>query len=155
MIITFCGHSQFSKTWEHENNVMDFLEKNVGNEPADFYLGGYGNFDNFAYDCCQKYKQRHSNVSLIFVTPYITIEYQKRRLENLEKLYDGIIYPEIEEKPLKFAILYRNRWMIERADYIICSISHSWGGAYKSYRYAKKMKKRIYNITERELQSLK
>ena len=109
MIIIFCGHSQFSKTWEHENNVMDFLEKNVGNEPADFYLGGYGNFDNFAYDCCQKYKQRHSNVSLIFVTPYITIEYQKRRLENLEKLYDGIIYPEIEEKPLKFAILYRNR----------------------------------------------
>lgn len=150
MIITFCGHSQFTRTAEYEQKILAFLEEKVGDKPADFYLGGYGSFDAFAYDCCKKYKATHPDASLIFITPYMTVEYQKNHLDYQKKRYDDIIYPEIEDKPPRFAITYRNRWMVEQADYVICGINHDWGGAYKTYQHAKRKKKHIFNVTEKE-----
>ena len=99
MIITFCGHSDFQRTYEYERIMLDFFERNIGDDLAEFYLGGYGAFDVFAYDCCRKYKETHPNISLIFVTPYIDVKYQNMN-------YDAVIYPEIENKPKRFAIMY-------------------------------------------------
>lgn len=75
MIVTFCGHAHFSKSEEYEQQILAFLEEKVGDQPADMYLGGYGSFDSFAYDCCKKYKATHPNISLVFIAPYLTIEY--------------------------------------------------------------------------------
>ena len=82
MIVVFCGHAQFRGTEEYERKILDFLEEKIGDQPADMYLGGYGDFDDFAYDCCKKYKETHSNISLVFVTPYLTAEYQRNHLNN-------------------------------------------------------------------------
>ena len=49
MIVTFCGHAHFSKSEDYEQKILAFLEKKVGDQPADMYLGGYGGFDSFAY----------------------------------------------------------------------------------------------------------
>lgn len=148
MIITFCGHADFQKTEEYKKKIINFLEENVSNRNAEMYLGGYGNFDEFAYECCKAYKETNPNVSLVFITPYITDEYQKNRLNYLKTKYDCIIYPEIENKPLKYAISYRNKWMVEKADFVICAITHTWGGAYKTYQHAKRKKKQLFNIIE-------
>lgn len=150
MIVTFCGHASFSKSNEHEQKVLAFLEEKIGNEPADMFLGGYGSFDDFAYDCCKKYKATHPNVSLVFVTPYLTVEYQKNHLEYLKMRYDSIIYPAIENKPLKFAISHRNKYMVEKADYVVACVSHNWGGAYSTYKHAKRKGKEILNLANFE-----
>lgn len=150
MVVAFCGHAQFSKTAEYEQKILSFLEEKVADRPAHFCLVGYGDFDSFAYDCCKKYKVNHPNVLLIFITPYMTLEYQQNHLRYQKKRYDEIIYPEIEDKPLKFAIVYRNKWMIEQADYVICGISHDWGGAYKTYQHAKRKNKPIFNVVGEE-----
>ena len=126
MIISFLGHSNFIKTETYEEKMLLLLEEKVGDAPANFYLGGYGDFDYFAFECCKKYKSKHPSVSLIFVTPYITVEYQKHHLNHQKERYDSIVYPEIENKPIKFAIIYRNRWMVEQADFIVCYIDHEW-----------------------------
>lgn len=151
MIVTFCGHAQFQKTEEFEQKLLAFLEEKVGDHPADFYLGGYGSFDVFAFDCCKKYKATHPNVSLIFIPPYLTIEYQQNHLEYQKARYDHIIYPEIENKPPRFAITYRNRWMVEKSDCVICGIQHDWGGAYQTYQYAKRKKKLIFNVIGKDI----
>ena len=151
MIVTFCGHSSFCGNIEYENKIISFLEESVGAEKVEMYLGGYGDFDDFAYKCCIKYKEKHPDASLVFVTPYMTESYQENHLKFIGQKYDFIIYPEIEEKPLRFAISYRNRWMIDRADLVICGIEHSWGGAYKTYAYAKSKKKAIVNIMQEKL----
>ena len=151
MTVTFFGHSNFYKTAEHEQKILNTLEQTVGDEPSEAYLGGYGDFDELAYNCCKKYKATHPNFSLIFITPYMTEEYQKNRLEYIKDRYDGIIYPEIEDKPLRFAINYRNRWMAEKADYIICGIISRYGGAYTACQYAKRKGKTLYNITDTEI----
>ena len=49
MVVTFCGHAQFSKSEEYEQQILAFLEEKVGDQPADMYLGGYGSFDSFAW----------------------------------------------------------------------------------------------------------
>ncbi len=148
MVITFCGHSQFFKTKEIEEKLLEYLAQVVGDEPAEMFLGGYGEFDNFAYECCKKYKETHSNVKLVFVTPYITESYQKNCLEYQTNRYDLIIYPEIENKPPKFAIIYRNRYMVDKADLVIAYVKYTWGGAYTSLKYAKKKNKKIFNLAE-------
>ena len=141
MIITFCGHALFKKTDEYEKKILTFLEEKIGNDSAEIYFGDNGDFDAFAYECCKKYKNLHSNVSLVFVTPYLNLKCSKEK-------YDFIIYPEIENKPPRFAIIYRNRYMIKKADYVIAYVSHAWGGAYKTYKYAKRQGKCILNLAD-------
>ncbi len=146
MIMTFFGHADFSKTEECEHRMLAFLEEKIGDRPAQMYLGGYGAFDSFAYDCCKKYKYTHPNISLVFVTPYLTAGYQKNHLEYQKTKYDAILYPDIEDKPAKLAIVYRNRYMVEKADCIVFYIHRDWGGAYHSYCLAKQKGKEIFNL---------
>lgn len=150
MTVSFFGHARFQPTEEYTRKILEFLEDRIGDDSADLYFGGYGEFDAFAYECCKKYKSMHPNVKLIFVTPYMTLEYQRNHLEYQKMRYDAIVYPEIEHRPLKFAIFYRNRWMIEKADCAVFGITHDWGGAYTAYRYAKAQKKPMMNITGKE-----
>ena len=76
MIITFFGHSTFCERDKYREKVLVLLDKLVGNSEAEIYLGEYGAFDAFAYECCKTFKSSHPNVSLVFVTPYLTEEYQ-------------------------------------------------------------------------------
>ena len=101
---------------------------------------------------CVEYQKEHQNVSLVFVTPYMTMEYQKNYLELYKKLYDEIVYPDIEDKPMKFAISYRNRWMVEKSDFVICYIDCDYGGAYQTYKHAKRQGKLIFNLSGKEIQ---
>ncbi len=141
MIITFCGHGDFQETEAYKNRVLAFLEETVGKEPVDMYLGGYGGFDSFAYGCCRQFKETHPAASLVFVTPYM-------HGEQREMGYDSILFPALEHVPSKFAISARNKYMMEKADWVIAYVSHTWGGAYAAYKHALKKGKRIYNLAE-------
>ena len=148
MIVTFCGHAHFSKSEKYEQKILDFLEEKIGDKFAEMYLGGYGEFDSFALDCCKKYKKTHPNISLVFITPYLTLDYQRNHLQFQKTTYDSIIYPEIEDKPKRYAIAYRNKYMVEKADYIVAYVSHDWGGAYTTYKHAKRKGKKIFNLAD-------
>ena len=149
MIITFCGHSNYIDNRKDEEKLLDFLEKVAQDKEVDFYLGGYGNFDAFALSCAKKYKERHSNAKLVFVTPYID-EWLNQRKDIINKTYDSIIYPELESVPKKFAVLKRNEWMVNQSDYIFAYVKTHYGGAYKSLLYAHKHKKAYKNLYEGE-----
>ena len=149
MKIAFFGHSGFCDSDKYEEQVLSIIDNYACKEKAEFLLGNYGGFDKFAYSCWKKYKDDSGNAPLIFVTPYITEGYRKN-LEYASEIYDCIIYPEIEDKPKRFAICYRNRYMVEQADLIICYIKVKYGGAYQAIRYAKRLGKKIINVTNVE-----
>lgn len=151
MILTFCGHSRFHKGQEYEKQLYKILENTIGEAPADIYLGGYGNFDSFAYQCAKKYKSSHPDVKLVFVSPYYDVEYQRNYLHYQKSRYDLIVYPSIEDKPKRFAIIYRNRYMVDMADVVIAYIDHNTGGAYQTYKYAKRNGKVIYNLAKKDI----
>ena len=148
MIVTFCGHSQYVATSKDEQKMLYLLETVVGDRVAELFLGGYGSFDSFARKCGRKFQQTHPNVRLIFVSPYMTLDYQKNHLENQKRLYDEVLYAELESVPPKFAISHRNKWMVERANCVIAYIVHAWGGAYQSYCHAKRKNKLVFNIAD-------
>ena len=145
MIVTFCGHSQFAKAEKYEDKLLSLLESIVRNSPTEFFLGGYGAFDDFAYRCCKKYQMTHSNTKLIYITPYLPRENQ---LKDKAAQYDAIIYPEIESAPPRYAISHRNRWMVEKADLVICFITHRSSGAYQAYRHAIGKSKTVFNLAD-------
>jgi len=120
--------------------LLSILQGEVGDGYADFYLGGYGFFDSFAWECCRRYQSEHPNVSLVFVTPYLNVD------RSVKGLYDSSVYPPLEDKPRKFAISYRNKWMVENADLVIAYVDHSYGGAYATLQHAKRKKKAIINL---------
>ena len=151
MIITFCGHSTYCPSSEDERKLLQFFEERIGDRPAEFFLGGYGHFDSFARSCAAKYKRTHPNVRLILVTPYITPSYQKTHLEYARELYDEILYPELESVPPRYAITYRNRYMVEKADVVVAYIVCRTSGAYETYRHAVRKKKEIFYIQETKL----
>ena len=147
MIVTFLGHADFLRTEEYEGQILSFLEEIVGDLPAEMYLGGYGGFDRFAFECCKKYKATHPYISLVSIFPYLPVD---DRYNCRDKGYDLSVYPEIENRPKKYAIVYRNRYMVEKADFVIAYVTHAWGGAYAAYKYAKRRGKRVFNLADWE-----
>ena len=53
----------------------------------------------------------------------------------------------IENIPPRFAINYRNKFMLEAADIVVTYVKHSWGGAAKYKRLAEKKNRRIIEIS--------
>ena len=147
MIVAFMGHAQYRRMQEDEKRILDIMEQRVGDAPCDFYLGEYGEFDRLAYDCAKRYKEKHAQCRLVFVTPYLPAEHN-RYVSQQWKRFDCVLYPEIEKTPRRYAILHRNRYIADNADFLIAYLTHTYGGAYKMYQYAKRKNKEIYNIAE-------
>lgn len=148
MIITFCGHRDFVATPALEQKLLSVFKEQLHDSPADLYLGGYGNFDGFALRCGHIYKTQHPQISLIYVSPYITPTQANGAISREASRYDQILYPGLERVPPRYAILYRNRYMAEQADLVIAYITRSRGGAYQMYQYAKRKGKIIYNLAD-------
>ena len=149
MIIAFCGHSTYTGSLEDEKRLLKLLQKVACNNQIDFYLGGYGNFDAFALKCAKRYKEYNRNAKLVFITPYLG-KWLSDRKDILKVNYDEIVYPEIERVPRKFAIIKRNEWIIDRADYVFAYVKTHYGGAYRTLLYADKNKKPYTNLYQGE-----
>lgn len=146
MVIAFCGHSDYIENIQDEVEILNILESEAGDSPCELLLGGYGNFDAFAYRCAKKFRQKHSFSKLILVTPYLDMgEGLRKTIYAMEEL-DSVLYPELENVPPRYAISHRNRWMVEQADIVISFVSHQYGGAYTTYLHAKRNGKKIYNL---------
>lgn len=119
MKISFFGHRNFINDKKYEERVLEILfeiKRNKENEGFEILLGGYGGFDGFALRCARKFKAAAKNVTITLVTPYI----DRKDMEG----YDTIFYPALENVPKKFAIIYRNKKMVDNSDLIIAFIDH-------------------------------
>ncbi|MDD7457904.1 MAG: hypothetical protein PUK83_05720 [Clostridia bacterium] len=143
MIVAFFGHSNYVEGQNDEKNLINTLSEYAKNKKVEFYLGGYGNFDNFALRCCNKYKMINENATTIYVSPYLTAF---TKLTIAKENYDEIIYPPIEAVPQKYAITKRNEWIVSVADLIVFNVNYKFGGAYNAYLHAKRKGKLIVDF---------
>ena len=138
MTCTFFGHKDTPKEKEPilKSTLIDMIKnKNVNT----FYVGNNGNFDSMV---CAVLTELSSIYPIKY---YIVLSYvPKRKTENSERT----ILPEgIETVPPRFAISYRNKWMIEQSDYVLTYVTHSWGGAAQFKELAEKKGKTVINIS--------
>ena len=61
--------------------------------------------------------------------------------------YSDTMFPEgIEFVHPRYAISWRNNWMLQRVDYVVAYVSHSWGGAAQYVQKAIRSSKTVINL---------
>ena len=140
MTCTFFGHrdTPYSVREKLKETIIDLI-KNMGVDM--FYVGNHGNFDRMVIGILKTLK-------LIYPIDYkIVLAYPPSK----NSVYNGdeTEYPEgIEEMAKKFAIDYRNNWMLRNSNIVVAYVSHDWGGAAKYVKAARLKRKYIINLFE-------
>lgn len=145
--IAFIGHAKLHYTKEVAYKLLKTLEDAIEGEAVTFYMGLNGNFDLLAKKCCLLYKKKYKNAKLVFVTPYIDEAYLKK-LEHLIKDFDEVLYPDLEKVPKRYAIVARNKYMIDQSDLLIAFASYVFGNTHKYIHYAWSKRKDYINIDD-------
>ena len=69
------------------------------------------------------------------------------RCESVDADFSDTMLPEgIEAVHPRYAIDWRNRWMLQRSDFVVIYITHPWGGAGKFAERAKREGKTVVNL---------
>ena len=139
MVCTFFGHKDTPKEIEPtlRSTLIDLIEnKNVNV----FYVGNNGNFDTMVRRQLEDLSQTYP-ITYSVVLAYLPTE--KNKYDNLT----NTIYPEgLETVPKRFAISYRNKWMLEQSDVVVTYVTHSFGGAAQFKEMAVNKAKNILDI---------
>ena len=120
--VTFFGHKDTPK--ETEPTLWATLINLIENHNAiKFYVGNNGNFDSVVLRQLEDLSEIYP-IKYNVVLAYLPV--QKYENENLK----NTILPEgIETVPKRFAISYRNKWMIDHSDIVVTYVTHNFGGA--------------------------
>lgn len=132
-ICTFCGHHDAPDTIR--NQVREAIEQLITTKEVDcFYVGNHGSFDRIALSVLRELKEEHPEIEY-----YVVLAYLAEKKEEYPRYNEGeTLLPEgIENIPKRFAISYRNKWMVEHSDYMISYVKHNFGGARKTLQLAK------------------
>lgn len=144
MTITFCGHSDLYDKGEVEHWLFKITEDLIQKGAKTFYLGGYGSFDNLAKSVLLKHKRNYPSIDIVLIVPYLS--------HNMPTCgYGGTLYPPLETVPPRFAIVKRNEWMVQESNVVVAYVTHSYGGAATTLRYAKRKRKITINYPDTEV----
>ena len=123
--------------------IIDLIE----NRGVDlFYVGNQGAFDRTAIRVLRGLKEEYPQIQYYVVLAYVPHNKERLGLEDS----DSTLYPEcLDKTPPKYAIIKRNRWMIERADFVITYLTHITGGAADFKALAERKGKTVINLDVR------
>lgn len=120
--VTFFGHKDTPKETELtlRTTLIDLIENH---NAVNFYVGNNGNFDIMV---CRVLDELSAVYPIQYSVVLAYLPVQKDEDENLK----NTILPEgIETVPKRFAISYRNKWMIDRSDTVVTYVTRNFGGA--------------------------
>ena len=143
-VCTFFGHRDCPSSIEFK--LREVLIDLIENHAVDtFYVGQQGSFDGIV---------RYVLKELVSIYPHIRYAIVLERLPLQRDEYDtrdfsDTMLPEgIENVHPRFAISWRNKWMIKQSDYVVTYITHSWGGAAQFAEMAERQKKSIIRLAK-------
>lgn len=136
---TFFGHS------DAPPDIREILMKMITelieqHQVHEFLVGNHGKIDLMVKSVLKELQNVYPQIRYTVVFAY----FPKEKI-----LGENTILPEgIELCHPKAAIDYRNKWMLERSEYVISYVNRSFGGAQKFYRKAVRQNKKVVNIAE-------
>ena len=137
---TFFGHRDCPGTIKP--SLREVLVYLITNHDVDmFYVGHQGQFDAYVHSELKRLKQEYPQINYAVVLAYMPSKKTKYDDYSDTMLLEGIEYVHP-----RYAISWRNNWMLKQSDYVVTYITHSWGGAAKYATRAKKEAKQIINI---------
>ncbi len=150
LTVSFFGHRIISDYRAVEQKLYELLRVIIGRggRTVEFLVGRNGDFDIMTASVVRRLKKEMNtdNVFLTLVLPYETAEL-RNNTEAFENFYDSIEICEASaDANFKFAIVVRNRDIIDRSDIVVVYVENEFGGAYRALKYAEKNEKRIVNL---------
>ena len=139
---TFFGHRDCPVTILPA--LQDAIIQMISNHGVDrFYVGNQGDFDRMVFSVLQTLENTFPWIRYEIVLAYLP---QKENWREASWLAHTIVPDGIEQVPKRFAIVYRNNWLLEHADHVIAAINHPWGGAAQFVRKAERMGKQVLHL---------
>ena len=140
---TFFGHHDCSPTVIPK--LREVLKDLIENFSVDtFYVGNKGEFDRIARAVLRDLTQEYPHISYYVVLEKVPGSSYGRAREDFS---DTMLPEGIEKAPQRFAIVWRNKWMLRESDFVVTYITHSWGGAAQFAEMAERQGKTIINLT--------
>lgn len=137
---TFFGHRDCPETIkQHLREVLRDLIVTTGVDQ--FYVGHQGRFDGIVRSVLRELVQEYPDIHYAVVLAYLP----GRRNESADTS-DTILPEGIEAVPPRYAIAWRNRWMLMQSDYVVVYCTHPTGGTAQYYNKAVAAKKRVFNL---------
>ena len=132
---TFFGHG------DSPDGLFPILKDTIVNllihhQVTVFYVGTHGNFDTMAYRAVKELQVEYPEIRVYRVLAYMP----------KEEIADSILPEGIELVHQKYAISWRNKWMLDHADYVIAYTTHNYGGAAKYVKQAEKESKLVFYL---------
>lgn len=141
MTVTFFGHKDTPKNIEPtlRTTLVDLIEnKNA----TVFYVGNNDNFDTMV-------RRQLENLSQTYPITYnIVLAYIPTKKSEYDSFTNTLLPEGIETIPKRFAISYRNKWMIGQSDMVVTYVTHSFGGAAQFKALAEKQGKTVIELSE-------
>ena len=142
MTVTFFGHRYVQKEIEPmlRSTLIDLIENH---DCRLFYIGNQGGFDAMVTRDLRVLSDRYP-IRAYTVMAYLQVG------ENgaSDDLLPTIIPDGIENVPRRFAISFRNKWMIAQSDYVVTHVTnHIASGAAQFKALAEKQGKTVINLT--------
>ena len=139
-VCTFFGHRDCPELVKPR--LREVLIDLITNKGVDtFYVGNQGQFDGIVRSVLRELEKEYPEIHYAVVLAYLP----GKTNENDD--FSDTIFPEgIEAVHPRYAIEWRNRWLLQRADFVVTYIAHPWGGAAKYAEKAKREGKTVINL---------
>lgn len=143
MVCCFFGHRDAPDgLTEH---LLPVLSRLIDEGVDSFLVGNQGGFDSIVLHTLRLMKEKYPHITYNVVLAYMPgTKEEWSAYEPTETLYpEGLelVHP-------RYAITWRNKWMIQESDVVVTYITHSWGGAAQYAQLAKRKQKRVINIKD-------
>lgn len=149
MTCSFFGHRYIDEAIAAP--LKNALTNLIANNVDTFLVGHQGDFDRLVLRTLRQLKKEFPQIRYRVVLAYLPAAPAAYCAYTEEET----VFPEgLETVPPRYAISWRNRWMIRQSDVVVTYITHSQDSAAQFAESAKKMNKRVINIPD-SLQSRK
>ena len=139
---TFFGHHDCP---EHiRPKLRETIIDLILNENVDmFYVGNHGHFDSMVRSILRELQTAYPQIGYAVVLAYMP----GKQVEGYTDNYADSMLPEgIESVPKRFAISWRNNWMLEHSNYVVAYVTHYWGGAAQFVEKAEKRGRKVMYV---------
>ncbi|MBR2013756.1 MAG: hypothetical protein IJ995_06040 [Clostridia bacterium] len=139
-ICTFFGHRNCPESIKSKLRAT-LINLIINYDVDTFYVGHQGQFDTIVCDVLKELKIEYPIIRF-----YITLAYMPKKESSDADFSNSLLPNGIESVHPRYAIVWRNNWMLRQSDYVVTYITHSWGGAAQFAKKAQAQKKTIFKL---------
>jgi len=149
----FTGHRRLPQD-KIERIVLNLnreVENLIAQGVTDFISGGALGFDQIAASLIIAKKEMGQKIRLVFALPCknqdeFWNDEEQRLYHDILAEADEVIY--VSEEYTNGCMKKRNRYMVDRSDYCICSLLHPMSGTDQTVRYARQKGLMVINMAK-------